>query len=131
MKSSRTRTSQQNGVVEWKNRIVEEMDRTMLNDSKLSDIFWVQVVHRTIHILNRGLLRNKSVETPYGIWKGRPTNVKNFWFFGSKCYIKREDNKSENLTLKWMKAYLLDTHGIVKHTNVTTSELEGYWKTSM
>ena len=35
------RTPQQNGVVERKNRIVEEMARTMLNDSKLSDVFWV------------------------------------------------------------------------------------------
>ena len=34
-------TPQQNGVVEQKNRIVEEMARTMLNDSKISDIFWV------------------------------------------------------------------------------------------
>ena len=30
---------------------------------------------------------------PYGLWKGRPSNVKHFIIFGSKCYIKREDNK--------------------------------------
>jgi transposase InsO family protein len=41
-------TPQQNGVAERKNRTVQEMARTMLNDSKLSDIFWGQVVH-TIH----------------------------------------------------------------------------------
>ena len=70
------------------------MARTMLNDSKLSDIFWVQEVHTVIHILNRGLLRTKSDQTPYELWKGRSANVKDFRFFGSKCYIKREDNKS-------------------------------------
>ena len=32
---------QQNGVVERKNRTIEEMARTMLNDSKINDIFWV------------------------------------------------------------------------------------------
>ena len=40
-KLSVARTPQQNGVVEWKNMTIEEMARTMLNDSKLSDIFWV------------------------------------------------------------------------------------------
>ena len=69
------------------------MARTMLNDSKHNDIFWVQVVHTIVHILNTGLLRNNSDQTPYGIWKGRTTNVKHFIFFGSKCYIKREDKK--------------------------------------
>jgi transposase InsO family protein len=39
------RTPQQNGVVERKNRTVQEMARTMLKDSKLGDIFWVQEVH--------------------------------------------------------------------------------------
>jgi transposase InsO family protein len=34
------RTPQQNGVVEIKNKTVQEMDRTMLMDSKLIDIFW-------------------------------------------------------------------------------------------
>ena len=93
-KFSIARTPQQNGVVERKNKIVEEMARTMLNDSKINDVFWVQVVHIVVHILNRGLLRNKSDQTPYGIWKGRPENVKHFRVFGSKCYIKKEDNKS-------------------------------------
>jgi transposase InsO family protein len=34
-----SRTPQQNGVVERKNMTVQEMDRTMLMDSKLTDIF--------------------------------------------------------------------------------------------
>jgi hypothetical protein len=33
------RTPQHNGVVERKNRIVQEMARTMIMDSKLTDIF--------------------------------------------------------------------------------------------
>ena len=65
----------------------------MLNDSKLSDIFWVQAVHIVVHILNRGLLITKSDQTPYGLCKGRPTKVKHFRSFGSKCYIKWEDRK--------------------------------------
>jgi hypothetical protein len=72
---------------------VQEMARTMLKDSKLGDIFWAQEVHTTVHILNRGMLRSNSDKTPYELWKGRPTNVKHFRVFGSKCYIKREDGR--------------------------------------
>jgi transposase InsO family protein len=87
------RTPQQNGVVETKNKIVQEMARTMIMDSKLKDIFWTQEVHTTIHIQNRVILRNNTKKTPFELWKGRLANVKHFRFFGSKCYIKREDGK--------------------------------------
>ena len=60
MKFSIDRTPQQNGHVEWKNRTIKEIDKTMLNDSKLNDIFWVQVVCIVVHILNKGLLISKS-----------------------------------------------------------------------
>jgi hypothetical protein len=39
------------------------------------------------------MLGNSSDKTPYDLWKGRPANVKNFIFFGRKCYIKREDGR--------------------------------------
>jgi transposase InsO family protein len=58
------RTPQQNGVVERKNMIVQEMARTMLMDSKLTDIFWTQAMHTTIHIQNRVMLRNNTGKTP-------------------------------------------------------------------
>ena len=90
---STARTPQKNGVAERKNKTVMEMARTMLNDSQLSDKFWGQVVHTSIHILNRGLLRNDSEKKPYELWTDRPANVKHFRVFGSKCYIKRDDGK--------------------------------------
>jgi hypothetical protein len=87
------RTPQQNGVVERMNRIVQEIDRIMLMDSKLTDIFWTQVVHTKIHIQNRVMLINNTDKTPYEIWKGRPTKVNHFIVFRSKCYINREDGR--------------------------------------
>ena len=69
------------------------MERTMLNDSQLSDKLWGQEVHKFVHILNRGLLRNDSDTTPYELWIGRPSNVKHFRIFGRKCYIERDDGK--------------------------------------
>jgi len=79
-----------NGVVEIKNRTVQEMTQTMLMDSKLKDIFWTQTVHIAVHIQNKLMLRNNTDKYSYELWKGRPSNVKHFIVFGSKCYIKRE-----------------------------------------
>jgi transposase InsO family protein len=51
------RTPQQNGFFERKNMTVREMAQTMLMDSKLTDIFWTQAMHTTVHIQNRVMLR--------------------------------------------------------------------------
>jgi hypothetical protein len=61
----------------------------MLMDSKLIDVFWTHAVHKSIHIQNIVMLGNNNDKTPHEIWKARPTNVKHFRVFGSKCYIKR------------------------------------------
>jgi transposase InsO family protein len=83
-KFSAARTPRQNGFVERKNIIVLEMEKTMLKDSKLSNICWIQSIHTVIHILNKGMLRNNSEKIPYDFWKGRPANVKHFRVFGRK-----------------------------------------------
>jgi hypothetical protein len=54
--------------------ITQEMARTMLMDSKLTDIFWTHAVHTTIHIQNRVMLRNNNDKTPYELWKGSTDN---------------------------------------------------------
>ncbi len=85
------RTPQQNGVTERRNRIVMEMERTMLNEVGISDMFWPQAIHTIVHILNRLILRKNADKTLYELWKGRPANVKHFRVFARKCYIRRED----------------------------------------
>jgi transposase InsO family protein len=50
------RTPQQNGVVERKNRSVQETTRTMLLEAKLPDKFWKEVVVATVYIMNRAQL---------------------------------------------------------------------------
>ena len=73
------------------------MARTMLNESRLNNMFWHQAVHTAVHILNRILLRNNNDKTPYQLWKGRPASIKNFRIFGSKCYIKIIDKNMGKL----------------------------------
>ena len=69
------------------------MDRTIMNDSSISDVLWVQALHTIVHILKKAFLRSNCDQTPYGLWKRRPANVKHFRAFGSKCYVKRDDKK--------------------------------------
>jgi transposase InsO family protein len=75
------RTPQHNGVFERKNKTVQEMARTMLMYSKLTEIFWTLAVHTTVHIQNKVILTNNTEKTPDELWKGRPTNVKHFRVF--------------------------------------------------
>ena len=81
------RTPQQNGVVERKNRSLEELARTMLNDNSLPKYFWADVVSTTCHMLNRVLIIHVLKLTPYEIFKGRKPNVSYFKAFGCKCFI--------------------------------------------
>jgi hypothetical protein len=67
------------------------MERTKLNEAKISYRFWREIVNTTLYILNRGKIRVNNNKTPYELWKGRPTIVKYFKFFRSKCYINRDD----------------------------------------
>jgi hypothetical protein len=112
------------------------MAQTMLMDSKLTDIFWTQVVHTIVHIQNRVMLINNIDKTPYEIWKGIPTNVKHFKVFGSKCYIKREDGIMRKFdlcvdkgvlvgyssTMKAYKCYNLRLNKVVERINVAIDE---------
>lgn len=61
------RKPQQNGVAKRKNRIVQDMTRTMLKGFELSDIIWKEVVYTLVHILNRGLPRTNSDKKPYEV----------------------------------------------------------------
>jgi hypothetical protein len=54
--------------------ITQEMTRTMLMDSKLTDIFLTHAVHTTVHIQNRLMFRNNNDKTPYELWKGSTDN---------------------------------------------------------
>jgi len=61
---SAPRTPQQNGVVERKNRSLEELARTMLNENGLPKYFWANAVSTTCYVLNRVLIRHHTEENP-------------------------------------------------------------------
>jgi hypothetical protein len=70
------------------------MARSMMNERNVAQTYWVEEIHTTVHILNKAHLKPQSDKTPYKLWFGRPTSIKHFKVFRSKCYIKKND---ENL----------------------------------
>jgi len=47
---SSLRTPQQNGVVERKNRSLQEMARTMIHENNLAKRFWAEAVNTTCYV---------------------------------------------------------------------------------
>lgn len=87
-KYSAPRTTQQNGVVERKNRKIKEMARTMLNEASLLDTYCKEVVHIDAYTLNRVQLRINSRMTPYELWYDQKPSVKYFKVFGSMFFFQ-------------------------------------------
>ena len=67
------------------------MARSMMKEKNISQTFWVEEIHTTVHILNKAHLRPNSDKTPYELWFGIPASIKHFKVFGSKCYLKKND----------------------------------------
>ena len=99
---SAPRTPQQNGVVERKNRTIQEMARTMLNSFNLPKYFWAEAVNTACYVLNRVLIRPIFKKTPYELFYAKIPNIGYFKVFGCKCFIlntkdsrDKFDNKSD------------------------------------
>ncbi|GJV47745.1 retrovirus-related pol polyprotein from transposon TNT 1-94 [Tanacetum coccineum] len=99
---SAPRTPQSNGVVERKNRTLQEMSRTMLNEQSLPQKFWCNAVDTSTYILNRILIRAILGKTPYELLRGRKPTLDYFRVFGSKCFIL---NTKDYLTKFDLKSY--------------------------
>jgi len=84
---SATRTSQQNGAAERKNLCLQELARTMLNETNLANYFWTDAISTTCYVLNRILIIPILKSTPCELYKGRKPNISHLRVFGSKCFV--------------------------------------------
>ncbi|GKB33525.1 retrovirus-related pol polyprotein from transposon TNT 1-94 [Tanacetum coccineum] len=84
---SALRTPQSNDMVRRKNKTLQEMSRTMLNQQSLPQKFWCNAIDTSTYILNRILIRAILGKTPYELLRGRKPTHDYFRVFGSKCFI--------------------------------------------
>ncbi|KAK2444948.1 putative mitochondrial protein [Trifolium repens] len=93
-------TPQQNGVVERKNRTIQESARVMLHAKSLPYHFWAEAMNTACYIHNRVTIRKGTSATLYELWRERKPTVKHFHVFGSKCYILADREQRRKLDPK-------------------------------
>jgi len=80
-------TSEQNGVAQRKNRTLEKMARTMMQEKNLPSTFWAEAIYTSVYLLNRCPTKAVENKTPFEAWSGgwKPS-VNHLRIFGSICY---------------------------------------------
>ena len=81
------RTPQQNGLVERKNRTLQEAARTMLNEYNLNHQFWAKAINTANYIQNRILINKLHNKTPYELYYHKIPNLNYLKVFGCKVHI--------------------------------------------
>ncbi|GJU91790.1 retrovirus-related pol polyprotein from transposon TNT 1-94 [Tanacetum coccineum] len=130
---SAPRTPQSNGVVKKKNRTLQEMSRTMLNEQSLPQKFWCNAIDTSRYILNRILIRAIPGKTPYELLR-EPKNVNEALTDESWIVTMQEElnqfiandvwdlvPQPRNMTIigtKWVFRNKLDENGVVSRNKV-------------
>ena len=96
-------TSQQNGVVERKNRIVVEMAKSMLHEKGIPYFLWGEAVHTAVYLLNRCPTKALDNITPFEAYSGRKPGIAHLKIFGSLCYVHVPTQLRHKLEPKSMK----------------------------
>lgn len=68
-------TPQQNDVVEYGNRTVTEMARSMLEHRNVPEHFWAEAVFTAIYLLNRCPTKVVKKMTPKEAWSGKKPKI--------------------------------------------------------
>jgi transposase InsO family protein len=132
---SAPRISQQNGVVERKNRTLVEMARTMLDEHRTPRRFWADAISIACYISNQIFLRSILHLTPFELRFGRKPSVSHFMPFGCKCFVLKRENldKFESCSFdvillgytphdRSYRVYIFETNTVVESCDMTFDE---------
>ncbi|XP_071686910.1 uncharacterized protein [Rutidosis leptorrhynchoides] len=137
--SSASRTPQQNGVVERRNRTLVETARTMLVYSKLPPSLWAEAVTTACFTQNRSIINRRFDKAPYELLFNRRPNVKYFCIFGCVCYVLNDEDNLGKFDVRGDEAIFIGysqdhvayrvynrrTRIIKESTNVNFDEMSG------
>ncbi|GKB49840.1 retrovirus-related pol polyprotein from transposon TNT 1-94 [Tanacetum coccineum] len=82
----KSRTPQQNDVVERQNWTLIEAARTMLIFSKALLFLWAEAINTACYTQNRSFIRLRYNKTPYELMQDKKSDLSFFHVFGSLCY---------------------------------------------
>jgi hypothetical protein len=83
------------------------MARTMLEEYKTSERFWLEAVNTACHAINRLYLHRLLKKTSNELLTGNKPNVSYFRVFGSKCYILVKKGRHSKFAPKAIEGFLL------------------------
>ncbi|GJT26539.1 retrovirus-related pol polyprotein from transposon TNT 1-94 [Tanacetum coccineum] len=89
-----SRSPQQNGVIETRNRMLIEASRTMLIYAKALLFLWAKAVATACYTQNRSIVHLRHGKKPYKLLHDKLPDLSFFHVFGAFCY---PTNDSENL----------------------------------
>nr|GEW69481.1 integrase, catalytic region, zinc finger, CCHC-type, peptidase aspartic, catalytic [Tanacetum cinerariifolium] len=82
-----SRTPQQNGVVERRNRTLVVAVRTILTFANLPMFLWAEAIATACFTQNRSIIHKRFDKTPYELINKRKPNIKFFHVSGCRCYL--------------------------------------------
>jgi hypothetical protein len=84
-----------------------EMARTMVDEYKTLDRFWVEAINTPCHATNRLYLYKLLKKTSYELLTGNKPNIFYFRVFTSNCYVLHKRSKSSKFAPKVYEGFLL------------------------
>jgi hypothetical protein len=93
--------------MERKNRTILDMARTMLEEYKRLNRFWVEAINTAFYFINRLYLYRILKKTSYELLAGKKPNVSYFRAFGRKFFILIKRGRSSKFALKVVEGFLL------------------------
>jgi hypothetical protein len=93
-------TLEQNGVIEWKNRSLQECVRSMLKQLKLLDYFWAKAIGTIVYLQNKTLTKVVVGKTLKEMWTCKTPYVAHLKVFGCQAYDHVPKQKRQKLDSK-------------------------------
>ncbi|GKB47308.1 zinc finger, CCHC-type containing protein [Tanacetum coccineum] len=105
-------TLQQNGISKRKNKVLKEMDNSMLSYSGLSQGLWGEALLTACYLLNRVPNKRNRV-TPYELWTKKKPNLNYLRVWGCRAVVRLPDPKLKTLGERGIKCIFV---GYAEHS---------------